>query len=426
MEQVDVVLFNPPFFRFWGSHNDRAPVTLCYLSRFLEQQNISHKVYNADYTGAETYWSMRWMFENFETFKYAVDDKGSLYGEVLEVLMSFNPKVVVIMGGEPLFPTKDWGNPFIAANFAKRLKTFGVHTVGIGPFFTLDKNRFEDCFDCILDGEPGEEIVEIVQQKTTGRVASKPINLQTMPNLAELYPHNQKVDFVMTSYGCFYHCAFCLVQKLYRRIGQSTMRFVEMDTVMQDLAQRPDENAIYLTDLDFSMVPIERMEEFALRLNESGMKKTFTIESRVDTITEEMADLWVKIGIERVKLGVEGGTDELMKSFAKGTTVNQAETAVRILQARGIKVVVYLVVGGKGDPKEYENTRAFVKQLNPEFVAVNVWAYNLRTDYKYDTQFSPASLSHWNVNEEEFFKHLEMQHSINPTVGKMLDVQKTL
>lgn len=422
MEQVDVVLLNPPFFRFWGSHNDRAPVSLCYLSRFLEQNDISHVVYNADYTGAATFWSMRWMFENFETFKDAVDGKGSLYGEVIELVMSFNPKVVVILGGEPLFPTKDWGSPFVAANFAKRLKAFGVHTVGIGPFFTLDKERFKDSFDCVLDGEPGGEIVEIVRGKLTGRVAAKPLDLQTMPNLAALYPKAQKVDFVMTSYGCFYHCAFCLVQKLYRKIGQSSLRFVEMDTVMRDLAQRPGEDSIYLTDLDFSMTPLERVEEFTRRLAEAGMRKAFTVESRVDTITEEMADLWVKMGIERVKLGVEGGTDDLMKSFAKGTSVNQAETAVRILKERGIKVVVYLVVGGKADPQEYERTRAFVKGLAPEFVAVNVWAYNFRTDYRYDTQFSPASLSHWEVGEDEFFKHLDLQQSINPTVGRMLDV----
>ena len=421
MDQADVVLFNPPFFRFWGSHNDRVPLSLCYLSRFLEEANISNVVYNADHTGAETYWSMRWMFENFESFKLAIDDKGSLYGEVLEVLMSFKPKVVVILGGEPLFPTKDWGSPFIAVNFAKRLKAFGVHTIGIGPFFTIDKPRFEGAFDCIIDGEPGEEIVEVVRQRTLGRFAMKPMNLQAMPNLSTLYPKEQKADFVMTAFGCFYHCAFCLVQKFYRKIEQGSMRFVDLDTVIQDISQRTGEDSIYLTDLDFSMTPPERVKEFSDRLKAAGLKRAFTIESRVDTITEEKADLWKELGIERVKLGIEGGTDELMKSFAKGTTINQAETAIRILKERDIKVVVYLVVGGKADPGEYEKTREFVKKLNPEFVAVNVWAYNFKTDYKYDTQFSPASLAHWEVGEEEFFKHLELQHAINPTVGRMLD-----
>ena len=48
MEQVDVVLFNPPFFRFCGSHNDRAPVSLCYLSRYLSEKDISQVMYNAE------------------------------------------------------------------------------------------------------------------------------------------------------------------------------------------------------------------------------------------------------------------------------------------------------------------------------------------------------------------------------------------
>ena len=419
--EVDVVLFNPPFFRFWGSHNDRAPVSLCYISRFLEESGISHVVYNADYTGAKTFWSMRWMYDNFLPFKYAVDDIGSLYGEVIEIIMSFNPSTVVIMGGEALFPTKDWGNPFIAANFAKRLRAFGIFTIGIGPFFTLDKERFYDMFDCILDGEPGREIIDIVTQKKLGRVATAPLSLETVPFLGNLYPEGQKVDFVMSSFGCYYHCAFCLVQKFYRKIGQQAMRFIELDTVIEDILQRPAEPSIYLTDLDFSMTPLPRVQTFAQMLRENGIEKRFTVESRVDTLTEEMVEHWVSLGIERVKLGVEGGTDLLMKSFAKGTTTHQAETAVHLLQQYGIKVVVYLVVGGKADPIQYEHTREFVKRLNPEFVAVNVWAYNLKTDYRYDSQFSPASLSHWNIDESEFFKHLELQNTINPTVGKMLD-----
>lgn len=421
MEQVDVVLFNPPFFRFCGSHNDRAPVSLCYLSRYLSEKDISHVIYNADYTGADRYWSMGWMFKNFESFKDAVDNKGSLYGEVIEILMSFQPKTVVIMGGEPLFPTKDWGNAFIAANFAKRLKAFGVHTVGIGPFFTLDKERFADSFDCFLDGEPGPEVVEIVKLKLTGRVASAPMKLNVLPDLSKLYPEKQLADFVMTSFGCFYHCAFCLVQKLYYRIGQSETRYVDLDTVLADIQQRYH-NHIYLTDVDFSATSTARLDAFVEGIAAKNIMKTFTIDSRVDAITENKADLWLKLGIKRVKLGVEGGTDSLIKSFGKGTQIQQVDQAIHILKERGISIIIYLVVGGKANVADYQKTRDYVRKLDPEFVAVNVWAYDLKKDYRYDTQFSPYSLAHWNIPPEEFFKHLELQEEINPTVGKMLDI----
>ena len=419
--KVDVVLFNPPFYRFCGSHNDRAPVSLCYLSRYLKEEGISHVVYNADFTGAKTYWSMRWMFENFDNFKDAVDGKGSLYGEVLEVLMSFNPKTVIIMGGELLFPTKDWGNPYISSNFAKRIKAFGIYTVGIGSFFTIDKERFKDYFDCIVTGEPNSDIVQIIRSQYKGYIAPKPMKLEVIPNLENLYPKEQIVDYVMTSFGCFNHCDFCLVQKLYKQIGQNKVRFAELETVIEDIKQRHTKN-IYLTDLNFSSTSIERLEQFTKLLKDNEIDKNFTIESRIDGITPEKVDMWVKLGIKRVKLGIEGGTNRLMKSFKKGTSIQQSDNAVRILKERGIAVVVYLIVGGEVDTKDYQLTREYVKKLNPEFVAVNVWSYDLTKDYRYDTQFSPVCLERWNIDKEEFFKHLELQNEINPTMGQILDV----
>ena len=420
MKHVDVVLFNPPFYRFCGSHNDKAPVSLCYLSEYLKKNNVSHVVYNADYTGAKTYWSMKWMFQNFDTFKDAVDNRGSLYGEVIEILMSFSPKTVVIMGGEPLFPTKDWGNPFIAENFSKRLKAFGIHTVGIGPFFTLDRKKFKDSFDCIMYGEPSEEIVNIVGLKAIGCMKSKPMNLQIIPNLQNLYPKEQIADFVMTSFGCKHHCAFCLASKFYRQIGQRGTRYVDIDAVIKDIKRRPDTH-IYLTDLDYSVTPVSRMEEFANLLRVNDILKEFTIESRVDSLTEEKVNILSKIGVKRVKLGVEGGTKNLLKSFAKCTELHQVNKAVALLKDNDISVIVYLVVGGEVAAEDFQQTREYIKRLRPDFVAVNVWAYDLTVDYRYDTQFSPVSLARWHIEPVEFFKHIDLQKEINPTVGKIID-----
>lgn len=360
------------------------------------------------------------MFRNFQSFKDAVDNRGSLYGEILEILLSFQPKAVVIMGGEPLFPTKDWGNAFIAANFSRRLKAFGVFTIGMGPFVTLDENRFKNDFDCILAGEPGPEIVDIIRHRRSGWIMSGPIGLDVLPDLRHFYPKEQITDFVMTSFGCFHHCAFCLEQKIYSRIGQKETRFVTLPTVIADIQQRPNEH-LYLTDVNFSATSVQRLKTLTESLEKQGLSKTFTIDSRVDEITEAKAEILYRLGIRRVKLGVEGGTEELLRSFGKGIRLYQVEEAVRILKTHGIAVVVYLVVGGKGKVEDYEKTRTFVKQLAPEFIAINVWAYDLKTDYRYDTHFSPESLAHWGIDPQEFFKHLALQDVLNPTVGIMLD-----
>lgn len=50
-----VVLLQPPFFRLFGSHNDRMPLHLSYLSAYLKDAGIENVVFNGDATGAKTH-----------------------------------------------------------------------------------------------------------------------------------------------------------------------------------------------------------------------------------------------------------------------------------------------------------------------------------------------------------------------------------
>lgn len=419
MDEVDVVLLAPPYYRFCGSHNNRAAPTLTYLSAFLEKAGISHLVWNADYTPGSRYWSMRWMFQHYQPFVDAVDGRGSLYGEVTEIVMSFQPKAVVILGGEPLIATKDWGNPFIAAHYADMFRRLGVYTVGIGHFFTMDRARFESRFDCVLGGEPSGEIVSILANRPSGYIQPRPVPLDVVPNLKHLYPTGQLTDFVMTSFGCRFPCAFCLVQQLYAGLDQR-VRFAELTTVVADIAQRPADD-IYLTDLSFTYAPPKRLRDLTEALRTAGITKAFTIDTRADLITPATADLLVGLNVRRVKIGVEGITKDLLKSFNKRTDLEKIERAVALLQERGIGVVTYLLIGGDAKREDYEETRKYIEKLAPEFVPVAIWAYDLSGDYRYDTQFSPLRLREWGIDESVFYDYLSLQEKVNPTVGPMLD-----
>lgn len=420
MEQFDVVLLAPPYYRILGSHNNRASVTLTYLSAYLERAGISHVVYGADYTSAETFWGMRYMFDNYQPFVEAVDGNSSLYGEVIEIVMSFKPSAVVILGGEPLIATKDWANPFIAAHYARLLRALGVFTVGIGHFFTLDRQAFDDAFDCVLGGEPSPAIVNVLLRRVRGYVEPSPIPLDIVPNLTRLVPPQQHTDFVMTSFGCRFSCSFCLVQQFYTELDQR-VRFVELDSVIQDLSQRA-ESEIYLTDLTFTYAPPRRLRAMADAIAAAGLEKSFTIDTRVDLITPASADLLVELGVHRVKIGLEGVSAVQLKSLSKNTELAQAERAVTLLRARGIEVVTYLLIGGDAGESDYEATREYIRRLQPEFAPVAIWAYDLSGDYRYDTQFSPLRLAHWGLDKSVFYDYLDLQGEINPTVGPMIDL----
>jgi hypothetical protein len=420
VDRVDVVLLAPPYYRLLGSHNNRASVSLTYLSAYLERAGISHVVYGADHTQAETFWSMRYMFDHYESFVDAVDGKSNLYGEVAEIVMSFRPSVVIILGAEPLIATKDWANPFVAANYSRLLRTMGIFTIGVGHFLTLDKKAFEGAFDCVFDGEPAPGIVDVVQRRIRGHVEPTPIPLDIAPNLTRLFPAEQRTDFVMTSFGCRFSCSFCLAQQFYTQLDQR-VRFVELDTVIEDLRQRP-EKEIYLTDLTFTYAPPRRLRALAGAIEAARLDKVFTIDTRVDLVTPASADLLVELGVKRVKIGMEGVTAKQLKSFGKNTVLAQTERAVSLLRERAIEVVTYLLIGGDGDESDYAATRDYVHRLKPEFVPVAIWAYDLSGDYRYDTQFSPLRLAQWGLDKSVFYRYLELQDEINPTVGPMIDL----
>jgi radical SAM superfamily enzyme YgiQ (UPF0313 family) len=320
-----------------------------------------------------------------------------------------------------LIATKDWADPFIAGHYARLLRHLGIYTVGLGHFFTLDRKRFEDDFDCIMGGEPSRAILDIVRQRPRGYVDPQPIDLNVIPKIDRRFPERQKADFVMTSFGCRFPCSFCLVQKLYKTL-QQPVRFVELDTVVSDIGQRSEEE-IYFTDLTFTMAPKKRLRDLAAKLRDAGIRKSYTIDTRADCISDEIGDILVELNVQQVKIGVEGGTERMLQVFNKGTDVDVNNQAIRILRDRGIKVLTYLLIGGDIDERDYETTRAYIQQLDPDFVPVAIWAYDLDTDYRYDTQFSPIRLKKWGISEEVFFKYLSLQDEVNPTVGKLLDIK---
>jgi hypothetical protein len=86
----------------------------------------------------------------------------------------------------------------------------------------------------------------------------------------------------------------------------------------------------------------------------------------------------------------------------------------------GIKIVAYLLLGGDGGAcVDHAATIEMVRYLEPDFVVPNIWSYDLRTDYKYDTQFSPVALKRWGIEKEVYYRYLELQNEFNPTLGML-------
>jgi hypothetical protein len=126
------------------------------------------------------------------------------------------------------------------------------------------------------------------------------------------------------------------------------------------------------------------------------------------------------MNITHVKLGIEGLSDAVLASYQKNQTVQDVVEKIELIKKSGIKIVAYLLLGGDGgESVDHDATIAMIRKLEPDFVVPNVWAYDIRYDYRYDTQFSPVALERWNIGKDVYYKYLELQNEFNPTLGKL-------
>jgi len=82
----------------------------------------------------------------------------------------------------------------------------------------------------------------------------------------------------------------------------------------------------------------ERESLIADMIRCEGLRKRFSMECRTDSIARhpELVEKWVKIGLYAVLLGLEGGSDTILKNVHKSCTLATNNRAIQILQANGV------------------------------------------------------------------------------------------
>ena len=391
MKTSKVLLVQPPYLRLVGSHNDRIPLELCYLSAYLNNAGFESPVFNADWTGASKYLKWRKLFENFFYLQSAVEGHSPLYDETVERVMSFSPKIVILSAGDNITPWADLGNAYFTAQLSKRLRSLGVYTVGVGLFYTEVPHKFIQSFDTILAGTASPTIVKIVQEMPKGKIIyGTPMDLEQIPLIKKIYP-NGRADVVMTALGCPYKCSFCFASK-------SIYKPIPIEKVIADVANRPAE----LIDIGDSILPlkISRVKELARLL--APLKKKFTCEVSVESINEKSLKALHELGVVSVKLGMESGDDIHLTQMQKPQVVSRIEKAIELIRRFNFKLTIYLVLGGPNSSfSSAEKTYDLCRRIYADDYVVNVWSYHDldKRDFRYDAHFSQFLVEKWGLEK---------------------------
>ncbi len=186
---------------------------------------------------------------------------------------------------------------------------------------------------------------------------------------------------VATSRGCPYACNWCAKPSFGRRYTMRSPHDVvdEMARLKREIA--PDH--LWFVD-DIFGLDVEWVRTFADAVQQRGARIPFTMQSRVNLMTDRAVAALAAAGAREVWLGVESGSQAIIDRMDKGTTVEAARTATRALKRHGIRACWFIQLGYPSEQwEDLIATRDLIRAEAPDEIGVSV-AYPLPGTEFYD------------------------------------------
>lgn len=176
--------------------------------------------------------------------------------------------------------------------------------------------------------------------------------------------------------GCNYNqCKFCGIYK--EREG---FRVLELEEIFRqiDLAKESYGdyyNTVFLTGSDMTCLPTDFLVAILNRISETFPKlERITCYSSARSAVAKTIDEFLRLrnaGLKRIHMGLESGSDRILKLMKKGTLSRIVVQAGRRIKDAGIEFSLYVLLGlgGKDLTKEHaKETARVLNEADPDFI----------------------------------------------------------
>ncbi|MBU3185375.1 radical SAM protein [Clostridium estertheticum] len=179
---------------------------------------------------------------------------------------------------------------------------------------------------------------------------------------------------VQVTIGCSHNgCTFCGMYK------DKKFRVRELKDIISDLEQAKLDygvvKRIFLADGDALVLKTSELKIILLKIKElfPGCERVGVYATPKDILAKSVEDLSLlkALGIGILYLGVESGSNEILKSINKGVTAQNLIMAGRKVKESGIKLSTTLISGIGGREKISENaieSAKLISAINPDYV----------------------------------------------------------
>lgn len=312
-------------------------------------------------------------------------------------LKEYNPDYVVVVTGSATFDSD--------CKFVNHIRTFlpDIKTVFIGNHITKfpEESLKDEAIDYLILGEPEltfKELFDRFQKKKSvtnlkGIAFRKAKGIQNngisdriddldvlpfadrdlLPKADYFNPFVKKMPYITmnTSRGCPFPCIYCAAgmtygKKFRARSPKNIVEEIEM------CVRRYNAKEVFFRDEEF-VIDKKRVEEFSRLLISRNLKVRWICNSRVDSLNEPLIRIMKRSGCGMLKIGVESGSDRMLKNMKKQQTVKQIKDVFRLLHKYKIDTVGHFIIGMPGETKEtLEETRKLIYEIKPTYVSLNI------------------------------------------------------
>lgn len=198
------------------------------------------------------------------------------------------------------------------------------------------EQTFPELLAVLEEGKPLDKISGLlVRDENTKFHVNKPV--KRIRNLGDLpLPAYDMVNMasyetvgVQTARGCPFPCAFCDVSAYWGR----TTSYRPLEQVMDEmklLEKRYGFDKVTILDDTFILNP-KRVSDFCSAYLRRGLTIRWSVYCRVDLLTEEMIDSFARAGCYRVFLGIESGSENVLRKISKPMDQNRLVRLVKKL-----------------------------------------------------------------------------------------------
>lgn len=290
--------------------------------------------------------------------------------EIISFIRQYNEKVKIVVGGPYVNNQVKMTDPVSAQELFKYIGAdiYVISQEGeqalTNLIYALKHKTSLDRVDNISYLEGGQYV------RTASVTESNP--LEENPVDYKLFQPEELGQFISlrTAKSCPFSCSFCGFPQ---RAGKYT--YTGVGLVEEELNRLHELGITMLTYLDDTFnVPKQRFRDILKMMIANNYGFKWNSFYRSDHGDPETIELMGRAGCEGVFLGIESGSDVMLKRMNKTSRRKNYETAIPLLQAAGVSVHANLIIGFPGETYETaQESIDLIEEAKPDFFRAQLW-----------------------------------------------------